>query len=157
MDSKYPKVTAVDDTDKVIGYYDLFETIMKRYQRRVSAVLLFNEKNEVLLQKRTDTVLSPNTWDFSAAGHVNEGESYSESAHKELYEELSLSLDLKEVATSLRAPGLFYGFYTGHLPKSTEIHFNPDEVKEVRWISVECLEAEMKNAPETFFCKNGFI
>lgn len=58
---------------------------------RASYILVFNEKQELFLQKRTDTKdLYPSCWDVAAGGVVLAGESYEESAARELAEELGV-------------------------------------------------------------------
>lgn len=58
---------------------------------RASYVLVFNEQKELFLQKRTATKdLYPSCWDVAAGGVVLAGESYEESAQRELAEELGV-------------------------------------------------------------------
>ena len=59
---------------------------------RASYILVFNEKQELFLQKRTATKdLYPSSWDVAAGGVVLAGESYEKSAERELAEELGVS------------------------------------------------------------------
>jgi len=59
---------------------------------RASYILVFNEAGELFLQKRTATKdLYPSCWDVAAGGVVLAGESYEESAARELEEELGIS------------------------------------------------------------------
>jgi 8-oxo-dGTP pyrophosphatase MutT (NUDIX family) len=59
---------------------------------RASYILVFNDKNEFFLQKRTVTKdIFPGFWDVAAGGVVLADESYEESAVRELAEELGLS------------------------------------------------------------------
>lgn len=58
---------------------------------RASYILVFNEQGELFLQKRTATKdLYPSCWDVAAGGVVLAGESYEESAVRELGEELGV-------------------------------------------------------------------
>ncbi len=58
---------------------------------RASYILVFNDQEELFLQKRTDTKdLYPSCWDVAAGGVVLAGESYEESAERELAEELGV-------------------------------------------------------------------
>ena len=58
---------------------------------RASYILVFNDKEELFLQKRTDTKdLYPSCWDVAAGGVVLAGESYEASAERELAEELGV-------------------------------------------------------------------
>jgi isopentenyldiphosphate isomerase len=59
---------------------------------RASYILVFNEQEELFLQKRTATKdLYPSCWDVAAGGVVLAGESYEESAARELAEELGVA------------------------------------------------------------------
>jgi len=59
---------------------------------RACYILVFNDKHEVFLQKRTDTKdVYPSCWDVAAGGVVLAGESYEKSAVRELAEELGVS------------------------------------------------------------------
>ncbi len=59
---------------------------------RASYILVFNEEGELFLQKRTaGKDLYPSCWDVAAGGVVLAGESYEESAARELAEELGVT------------------------------------------------------------------
>ena len=59
---------------------------------RASYVLVFNRTGELFIQKRTMTKdIYPGYWDLAAGGVVLAGESYMESALRELQEELGLT------------------------------------------------------------------
>lgn len=59
---------------------------------RASYVLVFNSKNELFIQKRTMTKdVYPGFYDIAAGGVVLAGETYFESATRELTEELGIT------------------------------------------------------------------
>ena len=59
---------------------------------RACYILVFNTAGELFLQKRTLTKdIYPGYWDLAAGGVVLAGESYEESAQRELREELGLA------------------------------------------------------------------
>ncbi len=59
---------------------------------RACYILVFNDMDELYLQKRTDTKdLYPSCWDVAAGGVVLAGESYEDSAVRELAEELGVN------------------------------------------------------------------
>ena len=68
---------------------------MMREQRlihRASYILVFNRAGELFVQKRTKSKdIYPGYWDVAAGGVVLAGESYEESANRELAEELGIS------------------------------------------------------------------
>lgn len=60
---------------------------------RACYILVFNDQDELFLQKRTDTKdLYPSCWDVAAGGVVLAGESYELSAERELVEELGVAV-----------------------------------------------------------------
>ncbi|RUM47930.1 MAG: NUDIX hydrolase [Desulfocapsa sp.] len=61
---------------------------------RACYILVFNENDQLFLQKRTDTKdLYPSCWDIAAGGVVLVGESYELSATRELQEELGVRVN----------------------------------------------------------------
>lgn len=60
---------------------------------RASYILVFNDQGQLFLQKRTESKdLYPSCWDVAAGGVVLGGESYEESAERELAEELGVQV-----------------------------------------------------------------
>src|SRR5205823_13805800 len=69
---------------------------------RAVHILIFNETGELYLQRRSRSKdRHPLLWDSSAAGHVMAGESYDETAKRELQEELGINVRLKKVLSFL--------------------------------------------------------
>ena len=93
----------VDKDDNIIDYQPRSITHKKRLLHRTVAVIVFNDKGEVLLQKRSMNVdTQPGLYTLSATGHVSQGETYEEAAQRELLEEVgvetnNLKLELKMV------------------------------------------------------------
>lgn len=59
---------------------------------RVVHVLVFDNKDRLLLQKRSlNKDVAPGKWDTSVGGHVNPGEDIIEAARREMAEELGVS------------------------------------------------------------------
>lgn len=113
---------------------------------RVVHVLVFNEKGEILLQKRSiNKDVAPGKWDTSVGGHVNPGEDLLDSAIREMEEELGIKRkDLKYLYSYVHTNP----FETEHVTTfcvthSGSITFNRDEIEDVRFWSMdeikECL------------------
>lgn len=61
-------------------------------------VCIFNDRNEMLIQKRSaDKISWGGLWDTSASGVVQAGEEPWEAAEREVAEELGIVLSLKEI------------------------------------------------------------
>lgn len=107
---------------------------------RAVHILIFNSAEEVYLQQRSRWKDRHSLkWDSSAAGHVRAGESYDETAARELKEELGLGVPLQKISklpASERTDQEFILLYRGELngslsPNRTEIEtggFFPETV-----------------------------
>ena len=97
MDKQDELFIVVDKSDKIIGYrtrYDCHHN--KKLIHRAIGVVIFNDKGQILLQKRSKNKdLNPGMYTISASGHVGKGETYIQSAKRELEEELGIQLSLK--------------------------------------------------------------
>ena len=79
----------VDEFDNVIGQKPRSEVHAEGLKHRAVHVLVFNDENEIFMQKRSASKDTwPRAWDASCTGHVDTGETYLEAAHRELQEEL---------------------------------------------------------------------
>tara|TARA_Y100000310_G_scaffold342287_1_gene444866 strand:+ start:3104 stop:3610 length:507 start_codon:yes stop_codon:yes gene_type:complete len=90
-------VVWVNEKDEILGEIPREKAHKEGQLHRIAAVYLTNDKNEILVQERADWGL-----DHSAAGHVDPGESYLETAKRELQEEIGVSgVELKEVGKTV--------------------------------------------------------
>jgi isopentenyl-diphosphate delta-isomerase type 1 len=65
---------------------------------RAVVLFLVNDKNEILLQKRSmDKKTWPGRWDVTSGGHVNAGEKAEKAAVRELKEELGIKIKVREI------------------------------------------------------------
>ena len=85
-------VTIVDRQNNVVGVAERAEMRSRRLPHRASFVFVFREDGKLVVQRRTMTKdVWPGWYDLAAGGVVVDGESYEESAHRELAEELGVS------------------------------------------------------------------
>ena len=86
----------VNPQDDVIGKTSRQEIYAKSLIHRIVHILIFNDKNEMALQKRSSNVtFCPNHWSTAVGGHVRAGESYEEAALREYEEELGTKSKLE--------------------------------------------------------------
>ncbi len=82
----------VDADDRVIGRASRHDVHRQKLLHRAVHVFVFNTKGELFLQRRSQWKDShPLRWDSSAAGHVNTGHTYDETAPREIEEELGVT------------------------------------------------------------------
>lgn len=78
-------------TGKVRTYNESHE---KGFIHSAVHVWILNNKNEILIQKRSSNMrFYPGHWDVSASGHVSASETSLEAARKEVKEELGLDIE----------------------------------------------------------------
>ena len=81
----------VNERDEVVGRSPRAEVHRLGLLHRAVHILVFNQRGEVFLQKRSMTKdRQPGLWDSSASGHVDAGEDYHDCALRELREEIGL-------------------------------------------------------------------
>lgn len=145
----YKKIQVVDEDGTFLGVETYTDAVKKGCIRRASRIMVFNDSGQILIQKRSQHISKPLLWDNSAAGHVDEGETFLEAAVRELEEELGLSgYDLDEVVASHRSGNFFNTLYKVTIPDETKIIFDPHEVQEVVWMSVDELDILVSHCPD---------
>ena len=151
------QVVLISEKDEVLGLMDKMQAHENGLLHRAFSVFLFNEKGEVLLQKRAaEKYHSPNQWTNAVCSHPRLNESYEEGAKRRLQEELGIDVDIEkkfhflykaDVGNELwehELDHVFTGKFEG------EFQLNPEEVAEVKYLSMEDLEMEMLDKPENF-------
>lgn len=116
----------------------------ERFKTVSCALVLLMDGDKVLLQKRDGTGWADGMWDFSASGHVEEGEPMSEAAIRETKEEIGItvkSLEFLGLVHSLgddgtpRYLGVFKVTDYEGKPKICE----PDKCSELKWFDIHDL------------------
>ncbi len=121
---------------------------------RVTHVLVFNSEGAFLLQKRSmNKDVAPGKWDTSVGGHVNAGEHLYDAVCREMEEELGITnCVLKFLYRYIHSnPYETEVVYTYTCIYDGEIHFNKDEIDEVRFWKMDEIE---KNIGTSIFSDN---
>jgi len=84
-------LAVVDADDRIIDRRLRSEIHALGLRHRAVHVLVFNDRGQLFMHKRSmKKDLNQGLWDTSAAGHVDDGESYASCAPRELEEELGV-------------------------------------------------------------------
>lgn len=153
-------VVLTDENDTVLGEVAYEKAHKEGLWHRASVVYLLNEKGEILLQERADGA----GFDHSCAGHVDPGESYLETAKRELKEELGVEgVELREVGhVKADEPKPHVQKHYRHQFRIFECESNPGrleptEVVSVLWADPRQAWRDMeKKVPSRKYCK-GFM
>lgn len=142
----------VDMQDNVIGQASRKEIHEKSLLHRSSHIFVFNTKGELFLQKRTLTKdENPGLWDSSAAGHINSGESYVDSAHRELKEELGVGGDLQPFFRMTPCADTLWEHVSVFVCVTDDpIVMDPEEISEGRFWPISAIKENIKTKPSQF-------
>lgn len=104
-------------------------------------VCIFNRRNQLLIQQRQPFKKGwPNMWDITVGGSALQGESSSQAAEREVFEEIGLKLDLSDARPDFTI-NFDEGFDDYYLLEREvdpgELHLQEEEVQAVRWVSRE--------------------
>jgi isopentenyl-diphosphate Delta-isomerase len=142
----------VDKMDQVTDQATRRVIHQKNLLHRSIHILVFNQQNEIFLQKRSMSKdENPGLWDTSSAGHVDSGETYDECAHRELWEELGIKAILKPLEKIEACQKTYHEHVQIYSCKTnTTININLDEISEGKYFNLEVLKRKIKNKPEQF-------
>ena len=153
---KQELVDIVDKNDKVLKTIDRGSATDSDILR-VSGIFIINNKEEILLQLRSEkSHRYPRCWDCSGGGHADAGEDYATGAARELFEEVGIKTELVFLGKHFiklddgrkRFIAFFKGQYNGKIkvdPRevSKAIFFAKDDIKRMiksgEKIHPECL------------------
>jgi 16S rRNA (adenine1518-N6/adenine1519-N6)-dimethyltransferase len=120
----------VDENDRIRRYASRSEVHGNNLRHRAVHIVIFSDAGDVYLQQRSRWKdRHPLKWDSSAAGHVAAGETYDETARRELKEELGIDVPLERISKITASPRtdhefiwLYRGLIAGELaPNKCEI------------------------------------
>lgn len=150
-------VVLVNPKDEVLGLMEKQQAHVNGLLHRAFSVFLFNDKGEMLLQKRAaEKYHSPGQWTNAVCSHPRNGESYSEGAKRRLKEELGIDVQITEKFHFIYKADVGGGLWEHELDYvfsgiyNADFNLNKNEVDTVRYISLENLDKEMAESPEQF-------
>src|SRR5699024_7071404 len=91
------KVILVDENDQPIGLMEKIEAHQKALLHRAFSVFVFNDRNEVMMQRRAlEKYHSPGLWTNTCCSHPRENEPIIAAGKRRLQEEMGFQTDLTE-------------------------------------------------------------
>lgn len=144
----------VDENDKEIGYLPKDKCHEgDGILHRAFSIFLINDKNELLLQKRSpNKLLWGNYWSNSVCSHPRKTESLEYAALRRLKEELGIALEdnlhflfkfqysakFKNIGSERELCSVFVGKY------NSSLHPNLNEIAEIKYLSFNAIDNELK-------------
>jgi len=121
---------------------------------RAIHVLVFNRRGDLFLQKRSMTKdREPGVWVSSCSGHVDAGESYDQTAIRELQEEIGLTVKtapqkLFKIDACDETDAEFVWVYRCESDGPFVLH--PDEIDRGDWFTPEQISKWIAEKPQEF-------
>jgi len=151
------KIALVNQADEIIGFASKLEVHKKGLLHRAFSVLVFNDKNEVLLQKRAASKYhSPGMWSNTCCSHFIENFLFETYIHERLFDEMGFDCELEfkfsfhyKVAfenglSENEIDHVFFGKWNG-IPK-----LNPAEADDYKWITINDIKADLQINPNNY-------
>lgn len=148
----------VNQNDEVLGHKDKAACHNgEGTLHRAFSVFIFNEKGELLLQKRSaQKALWPLYWSNSCCSHPRKGEKIETSTLRRIREELGFHTDLKflfkfQYQASYQDVGSENELCSVYIGKTTKpVSANRNEIEEWKFTGIDELEQELAQHPEDF-------
>lgn len=150
-------VILVDPSDKQIGISEKLEAHKKGLLHRAFSVFLFNNQNQLLLQRRAEEKYhSAGLWTNTCCSHPSPGEFLIKSAQNRLKEEMGISTSLTPLFSFIYRAEFDNGLIEHELDHVFIGTFNaaplpnPNEVGEWKYASIEEIKKEIEQDPESY-------
>ena len=153
----FNRVVLVDQNNNEIGTEDKLDAHKKGLLHRAFSIFIFNDNNQILLQKRSDVKYhSAGLWSNTCCSHPYNDKPLVEYANTRLIQEMGIKSNLKEFFSFIyRAEfsnGLiefeydhvFFGKY------NSDPMLNIDEASSFKWINFKQLQLEIEENPTKF-------
>jgi isopentenyl-diphosphate delta-isomerase len=145
------------DQDGRLSTMEKIEAHRRGLLHSAVSVFIFNDRNELLLQKRAaDKYHSPEKWSNTCCTHPLPGETPIMSARRRLSEEMGLVAALTEVFTFSYKADVGNGLIENEFNhvflgvSNQNPNPNPAEVSDWTWVTIKELEQELIGNPERY-------
>lgn len=151
------KIALVDENDVITGFE--FKNIVHKQGllHRAFSLLVFNDKSELLLQKRAKSKYhSPGLWTNTCCSHLIENCGFEEYIHERLKHEMGFDCDIefkfsfhyevrfKNGLTENEIDHIYFGKWDG-IPSP-----DPAEADDYKWMKWEDIITELNQDPDKF-------
>ena len=147
----------VDENDKQIGVEEKLLTHQKGLLHRAFSVFIFNDNNELLLQKRAETKYhSPGLWTNTCCSHPQPNETVVAAGERRLTEELGFTTAVSPVFSFIYKAELEHNLVEHEFDHVLIGEYNQlpipnqEEVSECKFISLNDLRADVTKNPENY-------
>ncbi|HIG89604.1 MAG: isopentenyl-diphosphate Delta-isomerase [Flavobacteriaceae bacterium] len=150
-------VILVNKNDKKIGLMPKMEAHKKGALHRAFSVFIFNNKNELMIQKRNiNKYHSPGLWTNTCCSHQKDGESNINAGKRRLLEEMGFCVDLNEIGSFIYNVGVDNGLIEHELDHilvgkyNGNVKINSDEVDNWKWMSLDNIKHDVRKRSKNY-------
>lgn len=142
----------VNDLDEVVQQLPRSEVHRLQLKHRAIHVFVFRPDGQMLIHQRSPTKEEfPSVWTSSCSGHVSAGETYEDSAPRELQEELGLTAELTWLNKFNACAETSWEFTVLYSAISNDEPVpDPGEMTDIRWLPVKEIQSWMNARPDEF-------
>jgi isopentenyl-diphosphate delta-isomerase len=150
-------IILVDRNDNQIGTAEKLKAHQDNALHRAFSIYIFNEKGEILLQKRAKGKYhSGGLWSNTCCSHPRVEEKLNEAIHRRLEEEMGFDTALHKSHETIYQCNfdngiseheflhVFMGTYNG------DVIMNPEEGEDFKWANPEEIVQDMKTSPQLY-------
>jgi len=149
-------VQVVDEHDRPVNGATKDEIWKQGHWHRIVRIMVEDAQGRLLLQKRAPHKQPyPDRWDNSAAGHVDQNETYEAAARRELAEELGIERAELEPVDTFKSQKMYEWRKLNRFNKTFRVVVNPNEVHvddpdiaEVRWMTIPDIRQLIAEHPD---------
>jgi isopentenyl-diphosphate delta-isomerase len=150
-------VILVNKNDKKIGLMPKMEAHKKGALHRAFSVFIFNNKNELMIQKRNiNKYHSPGLWTNTCCSHQKDGESNISAGKRRLLEEMGFCVELNEIGSFIYNVGVDNGLIEHELDYilvgkyNGNVKINSDEVDNWKWMSLDNIKDDIRKRSKNY-------
>lgn len=151
------QVILVNEKDEAIGVMDKMKAHLNPTLHRAFSICLFNDKGEMLLQKRaSDKYHCGGLWTNTCCSHPRPQETTLNAAKRRLVEEMGITTDLNEVFEFIYQAKFDNGLFEYEFDHvffgtfSDEPIINREEVEDWKYLSLEDIRIDLSRNPEKY-------
>ena len=147
----------VDDEDKLLRTASRHTAHREKLMHRAVHIFVFNKRGELFLQRRSRWKdMHPRRWDSSAAGHVNSGDNYDDTAPRELEEELGIKAEVELIGGITARPETGWEHVRLYSARHDgPFNLEPAEIETGGFFTVDQIKRWVEARPQDF--ANGFL
>jgi isopentenyl-diphosphate delta-isomerase len=155
--NQHLKIALINENDEIIGFHDKINTHQKGLLHRAFSIFIFNDNNELLMQKRAlSKYHSSGLWSNTCCSHLVETVDFEKYMHYRLLHEMGFDCDIDfkfsfhykiKFDNDLTENEIDH-VYTGNWNGTPSP--NPNEVCDYKWMNINNIKNDIALNPDNY-------